>query len=475
MTAPRFCRRILAGFILAASCGSWCVAAEPARPNVILCMADDQGWGDVAYNGNEKLKTPTLDEMAATGLRFDRFYAAAPVCSPTRGSVLTGRHPNRFGCFSWGYELRPEEITLAELLQTAGYATGHFGKWHLGGVQADNPTSPGRNGFQTWFSSPNFFENSPLMSANGKIVKTEGEGSQVTVDAALKFIRAASREKQPFLAVVWFGSPHLPHVALDKDREPYAGESAALQNYWGEITAMDRAIGNLRKELRQLNIADNTLLWYTSDNGATTPGSTGPFKGKKGTLWEGGLRVPTIIEWPAHIDRPRTTDLPCCSVDILPTILDIASVQPKSKLLLDGVSLLPLLRGEMTSRAKPLGFWVYPIAGRGVRSTEILQAMSQGKPAPPPPNAKKKAAAAPPPLAELPGPAAWIDGTWKLHRLAGNSGEAKYSLYDLATDPYEKTDVANAHAERVARMTAELAAWQKSVVHSFAGDDYPKP
>ena len=113
------------------------------RPNVILCMADDQGWGDVHYNGNTVLETPVLDEMAATGIRFDRFYAAAPVCSPTRGSVLTGRHPNRFGCFTWGYDLRPEELTLAEVLRDHGYRTGHFGKWHLGDVYRGSPVSPG--------------------------------------------------------------------------------------------------------------------------------------------------------------------------------------------------------------------------------------------------------------------------------------------------------------------------------------------
>ena len=126
------------------------------RPNFILCMADDQGWGDTGYNGHPLLKTPVMDEMARTGLRFDRFYAAAAVCSPTRGSVMTGRHPNRFGCFAWGHTLRPQEITIAEALKKAGYTTGHFGKWHIGSVRADGTASPGNSGFDEWFSSPNF-------------------------------------------------------------------------------------------------------------------------------------------------------------------------------------------------------------------------------------------------------------------------------------------------------------------------------
>src|SRR5918993_1050868 len=126
-------------------------AVSAERPNIILLMADDQGYGDVAYNGNPHLKTPVLDEMAAKCLRLDRYYTAAPVCSPTRGSVMTGRHPNRYGCFSWGRSLRPEEMTLAEVLKDAGYATGHFGKWHLGSLAEGSPVSPGNSGFEEWF------------------------------------------------------------------------------------------------------------------------------------------------------------------------------------------------------------------------------------------------------------------------------------------------------------------------------------
>ena len=234
----------------------WAADSRP-RPNVILCMADDQGWGDVGYNGHLVLKTPTLDEMAASGLRFDRFYAAAPVCSPTRGSVLTGRHPNRFGCFSWGHTLRPQEVTVAEAIRAAGYTTGHFGKWHLGPVRADSPVSPGNSGFDEWFSSPNFYENSPLMSHNGKVVQTLGEGSKVTVEAALEVIRGAVAGKRPFLAVIWFGSPHTPHDAVAEDLELYKQFPPKLQNYYGEITAIDRAVGHLRRQLRSFTQTDN--------------------------------------------------------------------------------------------------------------------------------------------------------------------------------------------------------------------------
>jgi arylsulfatase A-like enzyme len=407
-------------------------------------------------------------------LRLDRFYAAAPVCSPTRGSVLTGRHPNRFGCFSWGHPLRPEEVTLAEALRGAGYATGHFGKWHLGALDADSPVSPGAQGFDAWFSSPNFFENSPLLARNGKVEETRGEGSKVVVDAALDFIRRASEAQQPFLAVIWFGSPHLPHQALDEDKQSYADQPPALQNYWGEITAMDRAIGLLRSELKRLGVAENTLVWYTSDNGATTPGSTGGLRGRKASLWEGGLRVPAIIEWPARIKAPRQSSVPCSTVDIYPTVLALAGVEVANQPPLDGISLVPLLDGPLERRSRPLGFWQYPGPGIAVRSGDLLEAIRRGqRSAQADTDAQRLDPTLKYPDDVFPGHAAWLDEHWKLHRIADASGAtARYELYDLATDPRETTDLAAQQPERVRELSAQLAAWQQSVVRSLNRADY---
>jgi len=335
-------------------------------PNIVLAMADDQGWGDMAYNGHPHLKTPQFDAMAASALRFDRFYAAAPVCSPTRGSVMTGRHPNRFGCFKWGHTLRPQEITIAEALKKAGYTTGHFGKWHLGSVREKSPVNPGASGFDEWFSSPNFFDNNPILSDKGRAVQTEGESSMVTVDAALAFIRRCVAEKKRFLAVVWFGSPHGPHQALEEYRRLYADEPKAFQNFYGEITAMDRAFGKLRGELRALGIRENTVLWYCSDNGALPKvGSSGSHRGNKGQVYEGGLLVPAILEWPSRIPGPRTTNVRANTSDIYPTLLEIAGVRMEGQPPLDGTSLVPLIEGKMTERPKPMGFWDYPIKGIG--------------------------------------------------------------------------------------------------------------
>jgi arylsulfatase A-like enzyme len=185
--------------------------AAADRPNVILCMTDDQGWGDTSYNGHPVLKTPELDAMAAAGLRFNRFYAAAPLCSPTRGSVMTGRHPDRFGCFSANFSIRPEEVTIAEAVKTAGYATGHFGKWHLGPVKAGTPVNPNNSGFDETLSHDNWFDLDPQLCRNGGPPQTiEGETSEIVMGAALEFIGRQAAAKRPFLAVIWFPSPHDP-------------------------------------------------------------------------------------------------------------------------------------------------------------------------------------------------------------------------------------------------------------------------
>lgn len=452
--------------------------APPRKPNIILAMADDQGWGDMAYNGHPVLKTPTFDEMAAAALRFDRFYAAAPVCSPTRGSVLTGRHPNRFGCFRWGYTLRPQEVTVAEALKTAGYVTGHFGKWHLGSVRSDSPVCPGMSGFDEWFSSPNFYDNDPWMSDKGKAVKIQGEGSQIAVDAALEFIRGAAENRQPFLAVVWFGSPHGPHQALEADLELYQDQPEQMGHFLGEVTAMDRAMGNLRQGLSELGITENTLLWYTSDNGAIKQGSTGGLSGGKGNVWEGGIRVPAIIEWPARIPSPRTTEIPCGTVDIYPTLLEIAGVTVPNQPPLDGISIVGLIDATMESRTTPLGFWDYPSDGKRVRSGDLLEELAQEQAA-----GKVLPAAQKPPFqtgrldkeyseSELPGHSAWIDGDYKFHRIPEKSGTVKYSLFDLAKDAAEKNDLIDQEPERAGRMKAALEAWQQSVIRSLNGEDY---
>jgi len=453
-------------------------SSSPGKPNIILCMADDQGWGDMAYNGHPVLKTPNFDDMAASALRFDRFYAAAPVCSPTRGSVMTGRHPNRFGCFKWGHTLRPQEVTIAEALRKAGYVTGHFGKWHLGSVCEGSPVNPGASGFDEWFSAPNFFDNDPILSREGMAVQTQGESSMVTVDAALEFIRKRAGSPKPFFAVVWFGSPHGPHQAIEQDRALYEASGKNVQDFYGEITGMDRAFGKLRKELRTLGIHENTILWYCSDNGGLPGKGTTGGRGNKGTIYEGGLRVPALLEWPARIRNPRTTDVPSNTSDIYPTLLEIVGLRMDNQPPLDGISLTGLINGKMTSRPKPMGFWDYPVGGISTPSkklmSELLEAQRSGKAIKDASRLRLNAGkiAKKYPEDTYGGHAAWLDWPWKLHRIETKKA-IKLELYNLAEDPKEQNDVAAQHSERTKSMKVQLEEWQKSVIRSLNGKDYP--
>ena len=450
-------------------------------PNIVLCMADDQGWGDMAYNGHPVLKTPNFDAMAVEALRFDHFYAAAPVCSPTRGSVMTGRHPNRFGCFRWGHSLRPQETSVAEAMKSVGYVTGHFGKWHLGTVYKDSPVSPGGAGFDEWLSAPNFYDNDAVMSREGTAVKMKGESSAIAVDAAIDFIRKHARSDQPFLAVVWFGSPHGPHRAIAEDHALYAnpsGKKNPAANFLGEITGMDRAFGKLRGEIKKLGVRDNTILWYCSDNGGLPRlGATGG-RANKGSVYEGGLRVPAILEWPARFKGHRVTDVPCNTIDIYPTLVDIVGARVKNQPVLDGVSLTPLLDGKMKKRSKPMGFWDYPAGGISTASAklmpDLLKLQAEGKEITNPKVLRHDAAEIKKQYPEdaFPGHSAWLDWPWKLHRIQDKKGKLKWELYDLASDAMEKANLLESEPKRVKSMTADLEKWLRSVVRSLNGKDY---
>lgn len=467
------------GCCLASAGLSACNNDKFEKPNIILVMADDQGWGDMGYNGHPVLKTPNFDEMSRTGLRFDRFYAAAPVSSPTRGSVMTGRHPNRYGCFSWGKTIRPQEITIAEALKTAGYVTGHFGKWHLGPVRKESPISPGNCGFDEWFSSPNFFDNDPILSREGRAVQTYGESSMVTVNAALEFIRKHVNKPEPFFAVVWFGSPHNPHLATEQYREPYKSMEERLQHYYGEITGMDRAFGKLRQELKTLGINKNTILWYCSDNGGQTKeySITGG-RGQKGQIYEGGLRVPAILEWPLRIPEPRVTNMPCNTCDFFLTLIEIAGLKSGFQPPLDGISLVPLIDNKTDKREKPMGFWQYPGSGLPVRSAELMaELLNEQESGITIPDTSKLALNAGKinykyPDDILPGHSAWLDWPYKLHRKSLGDKDVVFELYNLRDDPEEKNDLYSEKHKQASLMKVQLEEWLRSVINSLNGNDY---
>ena len=472
------------------------------KTNIILLMGDDHGWEETGYNGHPFAKTPVLDEMAKNSLILNRFYAAHPSCSPTRGSIITGRHPNRYGTYAPGWSIRPEEISIAQLLQEAGYTTGHFGKWHLGPVKAGAPTSPGAMGFDTWVSHDNFFEMDPVLSGNGAPpVKIEGEGSEIIVDETISFINNAGENDRPFFAVVWFGSPHEPYQGLPKDLALYEDLPDSLSNHFvsltslktglrvkrpmdsvlqerfAEITAMDRAIGKLRDYLKNAGIKDNTLIWYCSDNGIPPSGLyNSSLHGLKGTVYEGGTRVPGIIEWPEEISKSRRSEVNTVTTDIFPTLCEIAGSSSHDRPL-DGVSLMPLIRGEVKERSAPICFWNFHTGHLTDNVPYIDPELQVGTT----PLAKKMNGAFTRNFKnhhhtaikqeDYQGDRAILDNRYKLI-IDDRNNRLKKELYDIREDPGEINNLIDKYPEIAADLEKQMKDWQQSVLQSLTGKDY---
>ena len=442
------------------------------KPNIILVMADDQGWGDTGYNGHPFVQTPALDAMAQDGFVFDRFYAGAPVCSPTRASVMTGRNPNRTKVTNHGRYMRPHEQTIAETLKAAGYVTGIFGKVHLGSGQPDSPCNPTGMGFDEWVIGLNFFDNDPYLSRMGKIEHRQGKGSVILMDDTIDFLKKHKDGNRPIFTVVWFPSPHSPHAEVPEGPSLYEGKPHA--GYYREITLLDQQVGRLRKALRDMGIAENTIVWYCSDNGGLVKETSGG-REKKGSIYEGGLRVPGIIEWPARQLKGRTS-VPVTTCDIYPTLLSMVGVDLKAPHPLDGMDASGIISGPVTERSKPMGFWHKLQNGQGTWSDRIQKAIMEkqqaGAPLPHDPHRVRKDVDEFPQFPEdtTTGHAAWTDWPWKLHRINGT----KFELYNLSDDPLEKTDLSQdpQQTQRLKQMQQELNAWMRSVIRSLNGKDY---
>ncbi len=461
--------KAFASLVFLCSCAFLAPAAD--TPNVILCMTDDQGWGDVGYNGHPHLKTPHLDRMSAEGVTFTRFYSAAAMCSPTRGSCYTGRNPYRFGItFAMKGRLEASEIPITTVLKKQGYATGHFGKWHLGtlskkkgdqkrwGSFAKNPVRyycpPWERDVDVCFVTESKVPTwNPLIDPGpikGKAVKggyspsneipygneyfagpgktveenTRGDDSRVIMDRAVPFIRQAVENKKPFLAMIWFHTPHSPVVGGAKHRAMYSDRPENEQHYYACITAMDEQVGRLRAELDKLGVAGDTMLWFCSDNGPARQGSprhvgsAKHLKGYKLSLHEGGIRVPGLLVWPRKIKKPLTVTAPCVTSDYFPTILDALGIDLPADRAYDGASLLPFVLGQRKEREKPIGFL-----------------NREGK-----------------------------EAVWMTHRHKLVSTAKADRLYDLLDDPSEKNDLAQAKPELAQKLKAELTAWKSEVM-----------
>ena len=352
----------LIGFALLHSCNSSATTDLTPPPNIVFILSDDQGWGDLSSSGNPNLSTPNIDELASNGATFDRFYVS-PVCSPTRAEILTGRFNPRCGVYSTsagGERLDLDEMTIADVFKKAGYATGAFGKWHNGMQYPYHPNGRGFNEFYGFCSGHwgNYF--SPMLEHNGDIIKGNGFVIDDFTDQAMSFIEK-NKDKR-FFAYLPYNTPHSPMQVPDRwwnkfkdkelefrhhqpDREKILHTKAAL----AMCENIDWNVGRLVDKLESLGLIENTIIIYLSDNGPNGWRWNEGMKGRKGSTDEGGVRSPLIVQWKGSIEAGKKIPQIASSIDFLPTLADIAGINPQSKKPLDGISLKPLLLEEKSN------------------------------------------------------------------------------------------------------------------------------
>ena len=453
---------LLASLVLTASPTSVMAADASARPNIIIVLADDLGYGDLGCNGSPVIKTPHLDKFATEGVRLTACYATAPNCSPSRAGLLTGRTPYRVGVYdvipgNANMRLREEEVTVAELLKGTGYDTYHAGKWHLTPERRKEkqPSKPAalRHGFDTSKSVREAADDNPLRALG-------------SVEDLVRWVGGRKDQRRPFFAYLALTEPHAPvekkvdppYRKMYEGKEAEAAARAVPQSvrqpkaavwenrtaYFGCVTQMDEAFGKLMKYLDDHKLRDNTFVLFTSDNGpehrgAYSFGSPGAFRGAKGHVYEGGIRVPGIVRWPGQIKPGTTCDEPIHGTDALPTLCTLAGAKVPADRVIDGVNFLPALDGKKLTRARPLywGMW----AGRG-------------------------------------GPQyALRDGDWKVvafteplskdRRVIEHIKDGKvvkFELYNLRTDSAETTDLSTREPEVFARMKQAFLKLHKEVL-----------
>ena len=420
-------------------------------PNIIIILTDDQGYGDLASYGNTALRTPNTDRMAAEGMRFTDFYMAAGVCTPSRAALLTGSYPKRIGLghrviFPYSTTgLNPDEITIADLLKERGYATGIFGKWHLG---HHPPFLPTRQGFDYYFGIPysndmahliyrhaDEFLVGPLpLIRNEEVIETDPDQRYLThrcTEEAINFITA--HRDEPFFVYLPHAMPHVPIASS------YFFEGKSEYGLYGDvIEEIDWSVGRILEHLETLGLDNNTIVVFTSDNGAQVwegeggwvwtadrigkptmadinyqSGTNRPLRGSKNSTWEGGMRVPFIVRWPAKIPAGRVSGELTTAMDLLPTIARITGAKLPDDRIIDGHDIWPILSGDENAKSPYEAFYYY--------RDDRLQAVRSGK--------------------------------WKLHVFRPETGTTQI-LYDLEADVGETSDVSGKYPEVVSRLEA---------------------
>ncbi|MFN3648829.1 MAG: sulfatase-like hydrolase/transferase [Armatimonadota bacterium] len=382
------CRSLLVTLAVLASLVTWAAASQrpgstPRRPNLVFILADDLGWGDVGFNGRTEWKTPRLDRLASQGARFTRWYSASAVCGPSRAALLTGRYGIHNGVIGNGGDLPEEEVTLAEALQTRGYATGLYGKWHHGRTRPGKSsyTHPMDQGFESFFGFTNANEahhHFPSRLWDGRQqVPVSGYADTLFTNRALEFLD--QHQTEPFFLTLSYTAPHFgieapaEDVAEHRGKFPEANPSEPVNaTYAAMITRLDKEVGRVLDHLEELGLAENTLVLFTSDHGATfEQGAKGapafhdsnrPFRGQKRTLLEGGIRVPAALRWPGQVPARSVVEEPLHMVDVMPSLLAAAGVAPQPEWALDGLNVLPVWTGRAKAPERTL-YWEWRAEG----------------------------------------------------------------------------------------------------------------
>lgn len=424
-------RALLASLFLSSS------LLAASQPNVLLIITDDQGYGDLSLHGNTVLKTPVLDRLGGESIQFERFFVS-PLCAPTRSSLLTGRYSLRTGVrgvSSNEETMRTEEVTLAEVLKSAGYRTGLFGKWHNGDNAPNNPESQGFD--HVWGYNRGHWNNyfDTMVKRNGKQVKAPGYIVDATTDEALQFMDSVP-EGQPFLAWVAYTTPHSPFQCPDKYFAEYKakGLDDELACVYGMCANLDDNIGRLLKHLDEKQQREDTIVIFLTDNGPNTQRYNGDMKGKKGGFDEGGNRVPFFLRWPARFKEPRTVKQIAMHIDVLPTLMELCSARALT-LPLDGWSLVPLLDGRSEGWPERTLFTQFNLGNKA------LKVAAKGK-------AKGKAKGA--------------GAAIRTQQYRAVSG-AEWELYDMVADPGQTKNLAKEQAAVLGQLVGQYETWRSSV------------
>ena len=418
---------------------------QVSKPNIVVFLADDMGWGDSATYGHELIQTPNLDKLASQGVKFTQCYSACGVCSPSRSAILTGRTPYRNGVYrhlSGNHEahLRSSEITYPKLLKTIGYETCHVGKWHLNSRQQFNTPKypqPGDHGYDYWMATHNnaepSHENPNNFVRNGKPVgELKGFSAPLVAAEASRWLSEVRDDSKPFALSIWIHEPHAP-IATDSKFSSLYGDHKN-STYMGNITQLDHALGKVMSALDAEGVSDNTLLIFTSDNGpvAKHGGATGGLRGGKRSDHEGSIRVPGLARWPGHIKPATVSDVPVIGTDIFATVLDIAGIPLPADRTIDGVSMLPAFDGKPLDRKVPL-FWRTHVSPPSDRVALRI-------------------------------------GDWKL---VGDETLTKFQLYEIQKDWKEETDLSKKMPQRTDSMKKQLfEVWKQ--IESEGPDEWWK-